>query len=226
MKELARSGALAPVAAGGLGAIGVWVARENIDGAPVVVFVALAVAVACVAFRQRGPALAALGVGASAAFATPAGLGPLLVATGCVIAAQPSAIDARLSRWPELFDALIAVPAVAGLASVVAAQPSERGLAVGAGAGALAVVSWWRGPRHGEHEPDHETVVSYLGAVGAVLMAFAPELFEILGVLPDATITAGRGLAAGLAVFTITLVARQVGTLRTNGSPATAAHRR
>lgn len=229
MRELARSGAIAPIAAGGLGGIGVWAARQNVDYAPAIVFVALAVAVAATALRQRGIALAAIGVGAAAAFPSPPGLGPLLVATGAVVATAPSAIDTRLARWPELFDGLIAVPALAGLASVAAAQPSERGLAVTVGAGVLAVFSWWRGPRHDLHEPDHETVVAYLGAVGGLLLAFAPELFEVFGVLPDATVTAGRGLAAGLAVFVIALVLRQLGTQRTKGTLAPTrapAHRR
>ena len=210
MRDLVRSGALAPIAAAVLGGAGVWAARNNIDGAPTVVFVALAVAVGCVVLRQRGLAVAALGVGAAAAFPTPPGLGPLLVATGTIIASQPAASDSRLSRWPEVLDALVAVPALAGLASVASAQPGERGLAVGVGAGVLGAVSWWRGPRHGVHEPDHETVVSYLGLIGVALMAFAPELFAVLGVLPDASITAGRGLAAGLAVFVLTLVTQQV----------------
>jgi apolipoprotein N-acyltransferase len=165
-------------------------------------------------------------VGAAAAFASPPGLGPLLVAAGAVIAAEPASVDARLARWPEVFDGLIALPALAGLASVAAAQPSERGLAVGAGAGVLAVVSWWRGPRHGDHEPRQETVIAYLGAIVGILLAFAPELFSVLGVLPAATVQAGRGLASGLAVFALATVLRQVGTLRANRAAPTAAHRR
>lgn len=210
MKELARSGALGPIAAGGVGALGVAAARANVDAAPYVAFAMLAVALVFVWLRQRGLALAAIGVGAAAAFPSPPGLGPLLVAAGAIIACHPAVIDARTARWPEIFDALIAVPGLAGLASVVAAQPSVRGLAVGIGAALLGVASWWRGPRHGESEPVHETVVAYLGAVGGLLMAFAPELFEVLGVLPDASLTAGRGLAAGLGVFVFTLVAPRV----------------
>ena len=230
MKELLASGTVAPVVAGALGAAGVWAARNNVDAAPLVVFVALAVAAACVVLRQRGLAITALGVGTAAAFPSPSGLGPLLVVTGVIIATQPSAIDRRFARWPELIDALIALPALAGLANVVSAQPSERGLAVGVGAGALAILSWWRGPRHGVHEPLDETVTAYVGAVGGLLLAFAPSLFSVLGVLPEATTQAGEGLAAGLAVFVLLLVARTVRTNRPTQARAqagpTAAHRR
>ncbi len=226
MKQLMATGTVAPVAAGGLGAIGVWAARNNPDAAPGIVFAALVVAVACSVLHQRGLAVAALGVGAAAAFPSPAGLGPLMVATGAVIATEPTAIDLRLARWPEVIDGLIALPALAGLASVVAAQPSERGLAVGIGTGVLTAVSWWRGPRHGVYEPIDETVVAYLGVVGGSMLAFAPSLFSVFGVLPGASVQAGQGLAAALAVFVLALVVRQLGALRTNAPAPTAAHRR
>ncbi|MDP1794634.1 MAG: hypothetical protein Q8K63_10920 [Acidimicrobiales bacterium] len=229
MARLLATGVVAPVLAGVGGGVGVWAGRQNVDAAPAIVGATLLVAAAAVLLRQRGIAIAALGVGAAAAFASPAGLGPLLVATGVIVAAVPAAIDRRLARWPELFDGLVCVPGFAGLASVVAAQPSERGVALGAGAGALALLSWWRGPRRGVAEPEHESVVSYLGATGAVLLIGAPELFDVLGVLPDTTTTTGRGLAAAIAVFAVALVLPQIWALRTNRTsrvPSAAAHRR
>lgn len=229
MTRLLATGIVGPVVAGLGGGLGVWAARGNVDSAPVVVAVALVLAALAAYARWRGVALAALGVGAAAAFASPAGLGPLLVATGVIVAAAPAAIDRRVSHWPDLVDGLVALPALAGLASVVAAQPSERGLAVGFGAAVLSAGSWWRGPRRGVAEPQDETVVSYLGAVGGLMLVFAPGLFDVLGVLPDATRTAGRGLAAGIGVFALALLLPEVWTLRlnrTNRAPSAAAHRR
>ncbi len=210
MKRLLATGAVAPLLTGLGGGLGVWAARENLDSAPTIVATALVLALVSVWFRQRGVALAALGVAATASFVSPAGLGPLLVATGVIVAASPAAIDRRIARWPELVDGLICVPALAGLASVVAGQPSVRGVAVGAGAGALAVLSWWRGPRHGVAEPQTETVAGYLGATGALMLVGAGGLFDVLGVMPDATKTSGRGLVAALAVFVLALVVAQL----------------
>lgn len=227
--RLLETGVATPLLAGVGGGVGIWAARSNPDGAPAIVALALAVALGQVFLRQRGIAVAALGVAAAAAFTSPAGLGPLLVATGVIVAALPSAIDPRIARWPELVDALICLPAIAGLASVVAAQPSERGVAVGAGTAAVAVLTWWRGPRHTLGEPEHETVVAYLGAVGALMLIGIPELFDVLGVLPDATITAGRGLATAAAVFALVLLVPEVWhrwANRTNPVPVAAAYRR
>ncbi len=221
MRRLVATGVGAPLVAGVVGGLGVWGARVAVDAAPAVVFAALALSVVAVVLRERGVALAVLGVGAASGFATPAGLGPILVAAGVLIAARPASVDPRVAPWPEIVDGLIALPALAGLASVVAAQPSERGLTLGAGAGVLAVLSWWRGPRHGEHEPDHATVIAYMGAVGGVMATCAPELFGVLGVLPDATVTAGHGLVTALAVFAIALVLGQLRAFRTNRATPT-----
>lgn len=229
MRRVLATGLLSPVAAAVAGGFGVWAARDNVDAAPAVVGAAILLALVAAFFRERGVALCAVGVGAAAAFVSPAGLGPLLVVAGVCIAAQPAAVDRRVARVPELVDGLVALPGLAGLAGVVAAQPSARGLALGAGTGAVAVLSWWRGPRHRVHEPEGETVVAYLGAVVATLLVFAPELFDVLGVLPAQTRTTGRGLAAAFAVFALTAVApafRRQFANRTNRQLRAAAHRR
>ena len=185
------------------GSFGVSVARDNTDNAPSVVCVAVFAIASATIYRERGAAVAALGVAATAAFATPAGLGPLLVATGVVVAAHPSTVDWRLAEWPEVVDGLIAAPAFAGLASVAAAQPGQRGAVVAAAAVAFLVGTWWRGPRHGEARAHADSVASYLGALGGAALVFVPGQFDVLGVLPTAVETAGRGLAAGLAVFAV-----------------------
>ncbi|MEY2399541.1 MAG: hypothetical protein QOJ00_2715 [Actinomycetota bacterium] len=211
---LRRTGIVAPVAVGAAGALGVAVARHNAAHAPVVVGIALAFAVAAAALRQRGAALAALGVASCAAFATPEGLGPLLVACGAVIAARPSSADRRVAAWPEVVDALVALPGVAGLAGVVAAEPSERAGVIAAASVMVLVGSWWRGPRHDAVAVTRPTPAAYLAVVAAVALVLAPEHLGRLGAMPAATRTAGRGAAAGLAVVAVVCVIEGVRQMR------------
>ncbi len=199
---LRRIALIRPVAIAAFGGLGVVIARHNTEHAPVVVFTAVAMVVVATVLRERGLAVASLGVGATAAFAAPAGLGPLLVAAGVVIGARPSLVDRRLAHWPEIVDAIVGLPAVAGLASVAAAQPSTRGAFVAGAAAVLLVGTWWRGPRH-VHTPGPPTVASYLGVAAGVGIALAPARLTFLGELPPEVDTAGRGLAAGVAVFAV-----------------------
>lgn len=192
------------------GWVGVAVARDNIDNAPSIVCVAICALLVATYFQERGAAVAALGVGATAAFATPAGLGPLLVATGVVLAAHPSTVDRRLARWPEIVDALIAAPALAGFASIAAAQPSQRGAAISAAAVALLVGTWWRGPRNDFGRTHRDAVASYLGALFGAALILIPGQFDVLGTLPSATVTAGQGLTAALAVFGIACLVQEL----------------
>lgn len=192
------------------GWVGVASARDNIDNAPSFVCVAIVALLVATYFQERGAAVAALGVGATAAFATPAGIGPLLVATGVVLAAHPSTVDRRLARWPEIVDALVAAPALAGLASVAAADPSQRGVAVSFAAVVLLVGTWWRGPRNDFGRTHRDAVASYLGALGGAALILIPDQLDALGALPSATVTAGRGLAAALAVFAIACLVQEL----------------
>lgn len=192
------------------GVIGITVARDNVDNAPLVLCVVLAAAMVATFFRERGAAVAAIGVAATAAFATPAGLGPLLVATGVVLAAHPATVDRRLAAWPEIVDGLLAVPGFAGLASVAAAQPSQRGAVLAAASLVFLVGTWWRGPRHADTYGHRDSVASYLGALGGVALLLGAEQFDFLGDLPSAVTTAGRGLAAGLAVFGVACLVQAV----------------
>jgi hypothetical protein len=205
---------LRPATVAFAGAFGVAIARDSVDSAPNIVCACVVVVVVATAYRERGLAVAALGVAATAAFATPAGLGPLLVATGVVIAAHPSTVDRRLAPWPEVVDGLIAVPAFAGLASVAAAQPSQRGAVVAAAATAFLVGTWWRGPRHRVGRPHADTVASYLGALGAAALLLAPDQLDFLGALPSAVATAGRGIAGGLAIVAVACLVQEVRDLR------------
>ncbi|MBA2610204.1 MAG: hypothetical protein H0U92_14805, partial [Actinobacteria bacterium] len=109
---LRRIGLVRPGLIGGLGAVGVEFARHHTSNAPAVVFAAVTVVMVGAALRERGWAVAALGVGATAAFATPSGMGPLLVATGVVMGARPALVDTRIAQWPEIIDAVVALPAV------------------------------------------------------------------------------------------------------------------
>ena len=193
-----------------LGVIGVSIARDNVDNAPAVVCACVVMVAVATAYRERGLAVAALGVGATAAFVTPAGLGPLLVATGVVIAGHPSTVDRRLAPWPEVVDGLIAVPAFAGLAAVAAAQPSERGIAVAAAAALFVVGTWWRGPRHRVGRPHADTVASYLSAVAGVVFVVAADKLTFLGTMPPAVATACRGLASGLAIVAIACLVQEL----------------
>jgi hypothetical protein len=210
---LGRTGFVRPAAVAGLGAAGVTVARHNTEHAPVVVFGAVAAVVIATALRERGAAVAALGAAATAAFTTPSGLGPLLVATGVVIAARPALVNRRVAQWPEIVDAVIALPAAAGLAGVAAAQPSERGGVVAAAAGLFLLTTWWRGPRH-DARPPRVALASYAGAIGAIVVTLAPDRVDALGPLPAATVTAERGVAAGLGVFAVVWVIDGVRALR------------
>ncbi|HVV35067.1 MAG TPA: hypothetical protein VHC63_00575 [Acidimicrobiales bacterium] len=197
---------LLPLVVGAAGSAGVAVAHHNPDKGPAVVAVASLVAVVAAVFDERGVAVAALGVGAAGAFPVPAGLAPLLVATGTIVSTEIGLVARGLARWRVLLDALVCVPAAAGLAGTVAAQPSERGeVLAGAAVVALAATLWRN--RTVPLVVTAGSPVAYLGAVAAVALALAPDRIHALGDLPPATITAARSLAAGLGVFVLAVVA-------------------
>ncbi|HVT75772.1 MAG TPA: hypothetical protein VHD87_01995 [Acidimicrobiales bacterium] len=197
---------LLPLVVAAAGSVGVAVAHHNPDKGPAVVAVAAVAALVAAVFDERGVAVAAIGVGAAGAFPVPAGLAPLLVATGTVVSAEVGLVSRGLARWRAVVDALVCVPAAAGLAGTVAAQPSERGeVLAGAAVVALAVTLWRN--RSGPPVVTAVSPVAYLGAVAAVALALAPDRFGALGDLPPATITAARSLAAGLGVFVLAVVA-------------------
>jgi hypothetical protein len=196
-----------------IGAVGVTVGRHNLEHGPVVVAVAVVLVAACVARRERGGAIGALGIGAAGAFASPEGLGPLLVLAGVVVACDVPLLDPRLAPWRDVIDGAVALPALAGLAGTVAAQPSHRGVVLGVAAGAAVVTSAWRGGgelRYVRGLP----VVSGLGLLGAFAVALAPDRVTALGDLPAASVDAARSVAAGFALFTFVLVVLGVPRLR------------
>ena len=116
------------------------------------------------------------------------------------MACLPASCDRRLAPWSDVVDGLIALPAIAGLASVVASEPSQRGVVVGAVGRAVArrVVA-----AVADAVPDRRSVASLVGVVGGAVLALAPQLWDWLGDLPTATVTAGRGVAAGFGVFAV-----------------------
>jgi hypothetical protein len=197
---------LRPTLIGVAGWIGVVVARHNVTNAPVVVGIALATAAIAVALRERGAALAAIGVAVASAFVATDGLGPFIVVTGVALATTPAYAHRVLAPWADVIDGLIALPALAGLATVVASEPSQRGAVVGAVAGGVLIASWLRPPL----PRARPAFASFLGLIGGVAIAMAPQVWDRLGQLPASTEAAGRGLAAAIAVFAIVGVAEAV----------------
>ena len=193
-----------PALVGAAGWIGVAVARHNALHAPSVIAGALVIAVAAVALRERGAALAAIGVAATSAFVAPTGLGPLLVAAGVAVAASPGSADPLLAPWADAIDALIALPALSGLATVVASEPSQRGIVVGVAAGVVALATRLRAPNVAKSR----SAASILGVIAGASLAGAPQLWGQLGDLPRATLNCGRGVAAAVAVFGVVAVAQ------------------
>lgn len=197
---------LLPLLAAVVASAGVSLARHNPDKGAGIVAVAVTVAVVAALLGERGVALAAIGVGAAASFPAPDGIGPLLVLTGVVLTGDVGKVDRRLARWRYVVDGVVSVPALAGLAATIAAQPSQRAVALGAAAAAGIAVTMWRNrsfvaPRLAV------SPVSYLAALAAVAVVLAPDRLHALGDLPAATITAARSVAAGLAVFALAVVA-------------------
>ena len=185
------------------------VARQNDLRAPTVVGVVLLLAAAAVVAHERGAALAAIGVAATAAFGAPAGLGPLLVVVALAVSCRPGALDPRLAPWADVVDAVIALPALAGLAAVVASEPSVRGVAVGVGAAAVVIITWLRPPHDVAGRP-----ASGVGLVLGVPLALAPQLWDWLGALPRPTTVSGRGAAAGFGVFAVVAVIQELQSRR------------
>ena len=213
---------LRPALVGLLGALGVTIARHNLTDGPLIVGVAAALAAGCVLLRERGAAVAALGIGAAGAFGAPDGLGPLLVATGAVLACDPASVDRRLAPWRDVLEAGISVPALAGLAGTVAAQPSVRGVALGAAAAAAVVATAWRGTTGSKAAG--LLLVPGIGCAAAFAVALAPDRIEAFGDLPAATVQGARSIAAGLAVFALVLLVGAVQAER--AAPTVARHRR
>lgn len=196
---------LLPLVVAVVASAGVSVARHNPDKGPGIVAVAAAVAVIAAVFGERGAALAAIGVGAAASFAAPDGVGPLLVLTGVVVTGDVGTVDRRLVRWRYVIDALISVPALAGFAATIAAQPSHRAVALGAAAAAAIAITMWRN-RWRVKVRDAVSPVSYLAALAAVVVVLVPDRLTTLGDLAPASVTAARSVAAGLAVFVLAVV--------------------
>jgi hypothetical protein len=200
---------LRPIVAGVVGAVGVAIARHNLTQGPLFVAVAAALVVVCLVAHERGGALAALGIGAAGAFSAPAGLGPLLVAAGVVVACDVAGVDRGLGEWRDVIDATIALPALAGLAGTVAAQPSHRGVALGVVAAAALVVAALRPPTRQSRSSD-VAVLSGIGLLGAFLILFAPDRVDAFGDLPTASVQGARSAATGFAVFALALVIGEV----------------
>jgi hypothetical protein len=217
---------LRPVAVGVLGAAGVALARHNLERGPAIVGIAAGVALLCVLTRERGAAVAAIGIGAAGAFAAPDGIGPLLVAAGIVIACDVAAVDRRLDAWHDVLDAAIALPGLAGLAGTVAAQPSHRGVALGVAAGVAVLGTAWRGVAR-QPAPHGLMLEPAVGLLAACVVALAPERIAALGDLPSATVQASRSIAAGFAVFALVAAVDAIRAERaTPVPPRPAAHRR
>ncbi|HUR78879.1 MAG TPA: hypothetical protein VMZ22_13100 [Acidimicrobiales bacterium] len=209
---------LRPVLIAALGALGVTIARHNLTDGPLIVGVAAALAVSCAFFGERGAALGALGIGAAGAFAAPDGIGPLLVLTGVVVACDAAAVDRRLATWRDVIDAAIALPALAGLAGTVAAQPSARAMALGAASAVVVGVAVWR--RRPATRAAGLLVMPGLGCLGAFVVALAPDQLSALGDLPTATVQGARSLAAGFAVFVLALLVGVVQAERAGNTKA------
>ncbi len=190
-----------PYVVAGLGAAGVAIARHNPTHGPTIVGVAAAVALLAVLLRERGAALAALGVGAAAAFVSADGLGALLVTSGVVLSLDIAAADQRLVEWRHVIDAVIALPGLAGIAGSVAAQPSQRAVVLGVVTAAVIAVSVWRG-----RASTGNSILAVLGVVAAFVVTLAPDRIRAFDDLPVATVQAARSVAAGLAVFALVAV--------------------
>jgi len=197
---------LVPLVVAVVASAGVAIARHNPEKGAGIVAVAATVAVIAAVFGERGAALAAVGVGAAASFAVPNGIGPLLVLTGVVVSGDIGTIDRHVVRWRYVIDGLVALPALAGLAGTIAAQPSHRAVALGAATAAAIAVTMWRN-RSLVTARYAVSPVSYLAAPAAVLVVLAPDRLTALGDLPAASVTAARSVAAGLAVFVLAVVA-------------------
>ena len=209
------------IAAGG--AVGVAVARDNpTDGAAITVIAAV-LAVVAAALRERGVAVAALGIGAAASFVTPDGIGPLLVVTGVVLSCDVAGVDRRLVQWRDVIDAAIALPALAGLAGTVAAQPSYRGVALGVAAAGAVTASAWRGARVRTGGPGDLAVLPGVALLAAFLLTLAPQRIDAFGRLPLATEQAANSLAAGFAVFVLIVA---LGAVRAEQIAPRGRHRR
>jgi hypothetical protein len=193
---------LRPLAAGVIGAVGVAIARDDLTRGPWFVAAAAVLVLLCVLVRERGVALAALGIGAAGAFGTPDGLGPLFVVAGVVVACEVAAIDGRLGEWRDVIDAAIALPALAGLAATVAAQPSQRGIVLGAVAAAAVGGAALRPPSARPRSGDL-LLLSAFGALGAFVVALGPDRVPALGDVPTATAQAARSLSYAFAVFVL-----------------------
>jgi hypothetical protein len=119
-----------------------------------------------------------------------------------VIACDVAAVDRRLDAWHDVIDATIALPALAGLAGAIAAQPSLRGVTLGVAAAAVVTGTAWRGAAR-QPAPAGLMVEPGVGFLAAFVVALAPDRVAALGDLPAATIQASRSVAAGLAVFAL-----------------------
>ena len=184
---------------------GVGMARHNPDRGAGIVAVSVGVALACALVGERGAALAAIGVGAAASFPAPDGLGPLLVLTGVVVTGDIGLVARPLARWRYLVDALVCLPALGGLAGTIAAQPSQRGVALGAAAAGAIAITLWRN-RAGVTARASGSPVSYLAAAAATVVMLVPDRVTALGDLPVASVTAARSVAAALAVFVLAVL--------------------
>jgi hypothetical protein len=197
---------LLPLVVAVVASAGIALARHNPDQGAGIVAVAAVVALVCAVLGERGAAIAAIGVGAAASFPAPDGLGPLLAVTGVVITGDIGLVDRHLVRWRYLIDALVCLPALGGLAGTIAAQPSQRAVALGAASGLAIAVTLWRN-RTVKRPRFAASPISYIAALAAIVVVLAPDRLTGLGDLPPATITAARSLAAGLAVFALVVVA-------------------
>jgi hypothetical protein len=197
---------LLPLVVAVVASAGVSLARHNPDKGAAIVAIAVGVALVAAVFGERGAALAAIGVGAAASFAAPDGIGPLLVVTGVIVAGDIGTISRASVRWRYVIDAVVCLPALAGLAGTIGAQPSQRAVALGASAAAGIAITMWRN-RSFVGARVAVSPVSYLAAVAALVVVLAPDRLPNLGDLPAATVTAARSVAAGLAVFALAVVA-------------------
>jgi hypothetical protein len=181
-------------------------AHNNPDSGAGTVAVAVVVALIAAVFGERGAAIAAIGVGAAASFPEPNGLGPRLVLTGVGVAGEIGTIDRRVVRWRYVIDALVSLPALAGLAGTIAAQPSQRAVALGVATAAATAVTMWRN-RSFVVRRYAVSPVAYAAAAGAVAVMLVPDRLSALGDVPRATITAAHSVAAALGVFVLAVVA-------------------
>jgi hypothetical protein len=197
--------ALLPLVVAVVASAGVSLARHNPDKGPAIVAIAATFAVLAAVVGERGAALAAIGVGAAASFAAPNGVGPLLVLTGVVVTGDIGTVDRRLARWRYVVDGIVSLPALAGFAGTLAAQPSHRAVALAASAAAAIGITMWRN-RAFVTARYATSPVSYLAALAAVAVVLAPDRLHPLGDLAPASVAAARSVAAGLAVFALAVM--------------------